>query len=310
MSHQNRQSRPAPERSKGQVGVGLLIGAVTLAVVATATRGLARVPHAQVNDTTQTFLNENVKPVVSALSRYAAGSDDNRLFPAAEDWVDNLCTHGLLPANALPPSPWKAEARWFQLGTPAGFRQANTPDWPQGLVDAAQLVRGARASAVGTVLGHGELPTHATFDATTYGALLYDVDPAGQVAVLYGVGQKGDQAVISSVETLGFANNAAMHIWRQPLKLVGTQYKVMEQQPNHDTLQWQLTLQNRASYEVPAYLTLIFEGGNEDDNLKVSGTRVDVPAGKTIQVTGDDTLAPGEAAKVRLIRCELDGKAI
>jgi hypothetical protein len=298
-----------PSRTRGQVGVGMLVGGVTLAVAVAAVHGMASAPRVLAQNEGILFQSANVKPVVQALRHYASTSTDGRNFPKPEDWVDQLSERGLLPGNVLPASPWTEAAGWFSSTGPL-HRQVNEPNWPTELVGAKQLAHGARASTIGTVLGVGHAPVRNTFETTTYGTLLYDADPTGQVAVLYGIGKQGGNAVVASVQTLGQVSSAAEHILRQPLKLVKQTFEVTQREPNHDTVSWHLTVQNRAAYDVPAYVTLFFQGGVLDDNLKTTGARVDVPAGKMVALDGQETLAPGEGSRLKHIRVECDGHTL
>jgi hypothetical protein len=306
MPANHASSNQPPQRTRGQVGVGLLVGGVTLAAVVTTMHGMALAPRALAQNPSATFEAANVKPVIQALQHYASTSTDGRNFPASEEWLEQLSSHGLLPGNVLPPSPWTEASSWFGP-TAALHRQANELEWPKALVGAKQLARGARASAIGTVLGDGHAPTRNTFDVTTYGAMLYDADPTGQVAVLYSIGQRDGKAVIASVRPLGQASSSASQILRQPLKLLRQSFEVTHRAPNHDTIAWHVTMQNRATYDVPAYVTLFFQGGALDDNLKTSGAHFDLPAGKTVSFDGHETLAPGEGGRLKHIRVELDG---
>jgi hypothetical protein len=49
----------------------------------------------------------------------------------------------------------------------------------------------------GTVLGPGKEASSSQFDALTYGAIVYDYDAASKVYVIYGIGRKGDQAIVA-----------------------------------------------------------------------------------------------------------------
>lgn len=300
---------PSRRSPRGQVGVSVLLGAMTLAAVAATAHGTMHLPRAAALSPAPRFEADNVQPVVAALSRYAAASQDGRIFPTTANWIDELSERGLLPGNVLPASPWKAApATWFGLGAAPAHRQANALALPAALVGADRMARGRRATPVGTKLGAGHAPERNTFDGQTYGGLIYDASPNGQVAVLYGIGQQGDQAVVASVHALGQATSAAA--LRHPIHILGQRFAVTDRAPNHDGLDWHVLLQNQASYEVSAYVTLIFQGASQDDNIKVSGERVTVPAGQQVTMSGHDTLSPGRGDQVRRIRCEIDGKAL
>lgn len=308
MSTRSSQSRGLTRR--GQAGVGLLLGGLVIGLAATTAQGYVRIPRPAVSDPQAIFEQRNVKDVVQALTRYAAAPAHPGVFPAADEWIGTLAQSGLLLGNVLPSSPWVEAGRWGLLSHPRPHRQTNELAPELALVDAARVAKGEKPSAVGTRLGRGHVPQRDTFDLQTYGALVYDAAPGGKLAVLYGIGQRNGEAMITSAHTLGLAAGASHRVLVAPLQLQGQSHKVVERAPNRDTLAYSLKLHNRASYEVTTYVNLFFEGVNGDDVLKVSGTRVDIPAGKTVVVDGRENLQPGEGARVHTIRCEHDGRTL
>jgi hypothetical protein len=286
----------------------MLVGGVLLVLGAATAQGMAGRPQPAGPDPNAVFKAANFQLVADALTRYAATAE-GRPFPAPEAWIGTLAERGLLPGNALPASPWEHARAWGLLA-PRRYRQANELAPEAGLVDAGRLAHGARPTAEGTVLGAGHQPDHATFDAKTYGALVYDADPKGRLAVLYGIGRKGDQAVVLATRLLGVGGGAGHQVVRAPLHLAAQGFKVVERRPNHDKVSWTLRVRNDAPYDVPAYLTLFFEGGNVDDVIKVDGTNALLPAGKTVTLSGTETLPPDQGARLKRIRCEHDGHGI
>ena len=121
------------------------------------------------------------RTIQAGLATFAA-THDGRHPPVAQFPVE-LVTY--LPEADLPASP-----AW-----PEGIRQV------RNVAIAAPLVGAAGApAAIGTVIGRGRLPTSdQDFDARTWGAWIYDHDPASNRYVLYGVGRSGDFAVVGYV---------------------------------------------------------------------------------------------------------------
>jgi hypothetical protein len=97
---------------------------------------------------------------------------------------------------------------------------------------------------------------------------------------------------------------------RAPLHLAAQGFKVVERKPNHDKIAWTLRVRNEAPYDVPAYLTIFFESSHADDVVKVSGTNALLPAGKTVTLTGMETLPPEQGDRLARLRCEHDGHGI
>jgi type II secretory pathway pseudopilin PulG len=125
----------------------------------------------------------NVNTLRLGLEQWAV--DNNGTYPV--DLMAMVRSKGnYMPGRQLPPSPW-GNGR---------FRQANMLT----VADAPVKLNGpndpAGPSPVGTVLGPGKVPTGATFDATTYGAILYDHEPKEEKYLLYGIGKKQNKAVV------------------------------------------------------------------------------------------------------------------
>ncbi|MDB5098943.1 MAG: hypothetical protein JWM80_3364, partial [Cyanobacteria bacterium RYN_339] len=182
MSDSPTSRRTKRDSRKGHAGVSMLVGGVLLVVGAATAHGMAGKPRPAAPDLNQTFDATNFQPVLEAFTRYAAAAD-GRPFPEPDDWIGKLSMRGLLPGNALPASPWASPGRWGLLA-PHPHRQANELAPEAGLVDARQVAAGKPATVVGQVLGAGHVPDRGTFDALTYGALVYDADPKGRTAVL------------------------------------------------------------------------------------------------------------------------------
>jgi hypothetical protein len=109
-----------------------------------------------------------------ALEECVANSDNHP--PSDYEWLDALGKEqAYLPGGKLPASPWNPE-----------FAQANA-------LQLSDLPPGARP---GQALGKGKRPGSSTFDALTYGAILYDLEEGSDTYSLYGVTQRGDQAVL------------------------------------------------------------------------------------------------------------------
>lgn len=140
------------------------------------------------DDARNSGVRQNVKKVQYALEAYAADHDGH--LPAREEWlavvakVENV--HG---DNGRPVNP-------FAEGRKARNQRRPVPLGP--LMPAAPEVF---PTVEGAELGAGHAPKSHTYDALTYGAIACDIDQERDVYVIYGVGKRGDQAVVVAVAT-------------------------------------------------------------------------------------------------------------
>lgn len=115
------------------------------------------------------------------------------VFPSNEEFLAFL--QRLPEGAAWTRSPWDEGVQGSVVA----------PGGDTGLPTAAARVAGAALPALNTPLGPGRMPkasegpgsaSAGRFDARTYGALVYDRDPASGAYVLYGIGQLGAHAVV------------------------------------------------------------------------------------------------------------------
>jgi hypothetical protein len=126
----------------------------------------------------------NCHTVQRALEKHAKAHGGE--YPSA-NWADELRSD--LPGCQIPDVPY-GDRRVFQ-GT------ALSP--ADGALHDAGDPRGP--SRVGTVVGPGKAPSTMAFDAMTYGAILYGVDAQRRTYVVYGIAQRGQQAVVACALT-------------------------------------------------------------------------------------------------------------
>lgn len=140
------------------------------------------------------FRNEgvrvNLRTVALALQMYAR--DHRGQYPGRAGWLSELKRSYYLPNNRMPPNPWS-------------IMDEHTQDnaVPLGPLPKMQTDAEFDPAPTGLVLGKGARPSSPLYEATTYGAILYDVAPARRMCVVYGVGQQGDDAVLVGSEVRG-----------------------------------------------------------------------------------------------------------
>jgi hypothetical protein len=133
---------------------------------------------------------ERVVRLKQALERrgdYRSSQATTSFYPATRDFLAFAAS--LQQGPALVVSPW------------GNVRQRTMPPPARtlGLPTAAERHAGISAPALGTPLGAGVVPTSERFTANTYGALVYDRDDRTGRYILYGVGRRGDAAVLVGV---------------------------------------------------------------------------------------------------------------
>ncbi len=172
----------ARDRASGALAARALLLAVA-AVLGLFGLAILTTPRAELPP--HIVLSRSVFNVRVAVEEHALNHD--QLYPASADWLVTLRREQLLgeagAMNALQPSPWGGGA----------FTQANVVPLPRWLPTAAQLAHGAQAPPLGAPLAPGHAPTSATFDAQTWGAILYDHDGVSGTYVIYGLGKVRDQ---------------------------------------------------------------------------------------------------------------------
>jgi hypothetical protein len=142
--------------------------------------------HAQ-NSTVRT----NVERIGMALDAYRETTGGR--CPEPHDWVEALVRNRLLPEGHLPPTPWDRQVQSTSLTIARDDKH---------LVPAAAIGRGASPVSAGTSLGAGRAPREGRFDDRTFGAVLYDHDPASGVYVIYGIGRRtAQEAVVAHMVT-------------------------------------------------------------------------------------------------------------
>ncbi|MEB3328768.1 MAG: hypothetical protein VKQ33_06010 [Candidatus Sericytochromatia bacterium] len=131
----------------------------------------------------------NLRTVALALSMYAR--DHQGRYPADGLWLRELGRRYYLPSQRLPDNPWTLMGEWGQANAPALglLPPIDGPDF--------------NPPVPGTVLGKGVRPLGSVYGPTTYGAVLYDATPDRRLCVLYGVGQRGDDAVLVDSQVRG-----------------------------------------------------------------------------------------------------------
>jgi len=150
---------------------------------------LASARHAAAQQAIQRELaaNNRVKAevllTILALEEYAV--DHGGVYPPSDGLVADL-SERYLPDGMMPANPW----------VPPGLRQGNAVG-----VNALLAAAGKQPTPVGTALGAGKTADSSQFDALTFGAVIYDYEPRSQNYVIYGIGRRGDQAVVSYVWT-------------------------------------------------------------------------------------------------------------
>ncbi|HEY9724234.1 MAG TPA: hypothetical protein V6D47_19695 [Oscillatoriaceae cyanobacterium] len=135
----------------------------------------------------ETAANNSVKAevlvTILALEEYAV--DHEGVYPTTGALIAAL-SERYLPDGMMPGNPW----------VPTGLRQGNAVG-----VGALLAAAGHQPTPVGTVLGAGKTADSSRFDALTYGAVVYDYDTKNRDYVVYGIGRRGDQAIVSYVWT-------------------------------------------------------------------------------------------------------------
>lgn len=153
--------------------------------------GGASVPQLQAEQEKQrnNALVSNMRTLQMAIEQYAV--DHNGQYPESGAWLKGLTGEAArgafyLPEDRLSANPWApaglAAHQLNELGT-AGLQPVLAP-------------AGATPTAIGTALGAGQVAASGTYDATTYGALIYDHDRRSGIYTLYAIGKHGDRAVV------------------------------------------------------------------------------------------------------------------
>lgn len=125
------------------------------------------------------IVQENVDAVARAIEAYAADHDGR---PPAPGRCFALLQAGGYWAPALArANPWANNVR-----QPEALGVAGTP-----LAPATRP-----PSPLGATLGPGRAPSDGRFTPATFGAILYDADPASRELVLYGIGEEDGRAVV------------------------------------------------------------------------------------------------------------------
>jgi hypothetical protein len=133
---------------------------------------------------------ERVVRLKQALERrgdYRSSQATTSFYPPARDFLAFALAQPR--GAALLTSPWGSVRQAVRVA----------PDPRLGLPTAAQRQAGIAAPALGADLGPGQVPRDGRFAAHTYGALVYDRDDRSGRYVLYGIGRRGEQAVLVGV---------------------------------------------------------------------------------------------------------------
>ncbi|MNL33195.1 hypothetical protein D3C87_1550900 [compost metagenome] len=135
-------------------------------------------------------LVSNLHAVQMALEMYAV--DHSGKYPSAESFMRELTYQGILylDEDRMPRNPFSS----YEL------RQSNAILLPAN----GSPLKSATAETptpAGSILGPGKAPHNSLHDLTTFGAIVYDYDPKRGSYVLYGIGQRGDDAVVTYVIT-------------------------------------------------------------------------------------------------------------
>lgn len=102
--------------------------------------------------------------------------------PATDGWLDQLLAPG---AQYFDHPSLEPNSAWGRIAQRAPVAPAS------GLVGARAIAAGATPTPQDTVLGPGRKPTaDGVFTVTTYGAIVYDMDPATRTYVIYAIGQR------------------------------------------------------------------------------------------------------------------------
>jgi peptidoglycan hydrolase-like protein with peptidoglycan-binding domain len=176
------QNHPGRHLVTGSVVVGLMGGGAIYALRAPAQSQGPLDPNRQTA--------ERVVRLKQALERrgdYRSSQATTSFYPPTRDFLTFAAS--LQQGPALIVSPWGDVPQ----------RTMPPPDRALGLPTAAQRHAGISAPALGADLGPGAMPTQGRFTANTYGALIYDRDDRTGRYILYGIGRRGDAAVLVGV---------------------------------------------------------------------------------------------------------------
>lgn len=138
-------------------------------------------------------MQSNARTFQMSIEEYAVDHDGR--YPPTDKAIATL-TPGtyLILKDRLPNTPWGDVPTPVIPLTTSGA----------GLVRASAIAQGAAPTAVNTRLGFGRLPRAGeAIDATTYGVLLYDLDPKTGTYVIYGVGKKQKDAIVTAAVSNG-----------------------------------------------------------------------------------------------------------
>ncbi|HEY9722832.1 MAG TPA: hypothetical protein V6D47_12535 [Oscillatoriaceae cyanobacterium] len=140
-------------------------------------------------------LRENADVVCAALDKYA--KDHHGAYPPANDWLSRLSAahKGYLPGDRLPPVRWASP----MTATQHEALEVRTDRFP--LVTAGEIARRHPPTPLGTDVGAGHWSADGRFDHATFGAIIYDDDPATRTYVVYAVGRRHDRAIIVQAAT-------------------------------------------------------------------------------------------------------------
>ncbi|MBO9540196.1 hypothetical protein J7643_06350 [bacterium] len=135
-------------------------------------------------------LGANLRAFHMALEMYAVDHAGN--YPAAETALKALTHQGTyyMANDQMPPNPFST----YELHQSNAIRlpASNSPLKP---------ATATTPTPKGTRLGPGKVPHNSLHDVTTFGAIVYDYDPARASYVIYGIGKQGDDAVVTYVIT-------------------------------------------------------------------------------------------------------------
>lgn len=164
-----------------------LVSFVIAGVLLAATSGCYQLTQARQASEAQAIAHETaanngvkaeVLQTILALEEYAV--DHDGAYPTRDEFVTALAPY--LPDGMMPANPW----------VPAGLRQGDGVGVGQHLAPA-----GEPPTPVGTLLGAGQLASSSRFAPRTFGAVVYDYDAQTHHYVIYGIGRRGAQAIVT-----------------------------------------------------------------------------------------------------------------
>ena len=180
------EAAPAPKGRpltplEGVVGIGLFL--IFLAAV-------APMEAAGTHKARNAGVQANLNTVRMALEQYA--TDHNGHYPRSQDFVRALCAPGTnyLPGDKLPRGPWSKGVQTVPLGPAYGLPSAREYEQRQPKVMSMEL-------------GSGRESLDGANSLLSYGAVVYDMNPATDTYVIYGIGKKGSKAIVAAFVSNG-----------------------------------------------------------------------------------------------------------